>query len=342
MSANALLVRWAGGWSEVRDDASIAANGRREALLGLGAVHGRDEMERMARAQLVTYAETRTEVACDLKPVSLDDMPYLGFGVGDTITVPTREGGTAQDRVMALTVSEDDDGVLSFAPEINDVILRRPERTSQAIKKMVDGTMQGDSRIATPVANIQTNSGIYAPSAVSAGGLPPAAALSGHTDAPSGISMTPPPAEMLWMSASAGSYVEAVDAGDVGFDDGGTVIKTLQTCDLLIVMNGFWNRTSDVGGLQVGVWIDATTIDDAQVDEFPDGFIDLYEGRLKNADYTGLSHAGMTFARSYRCTPGCLIVATIDQDTGATRECYWKLSLVILEPTTFTALGGET
>lgn len=152
MAANALLVRWFYGWSEVRDDAAIAANGRREALLGIGAAHSREEMVRVAQSQLAIFADTRTEISADVVPVDETDTPYLGFNIGDTITVPGMDGTPTAERVMAVTVSEDDNGYLTYAPEIKDVILGRQERQAQTIKKMADGTLDGASKPAQPVA----------------------------------------------------------------------------------------------------------------------------------------------------------------------------------------------
>lgn len=154
---NALLVRWAGGWHEVVDDASVTTHGRREALLGLGAVQSLGELERVAREQLRIYGEPRIEISADVEPVDDTDTPYLGYLVGDTIEVPGMSGALGRERVLALTVAEDQDGNITFAPELRNVLLSRNERIEQAIKKMSDGTLRGDSKVATPVSQISGN-----------------------------------------------------------------------------------------------------------------------------------------------------------------------------------------
>lgn len=309
MAANALLVRWAGGWSEVRDDTAIAAGGRREALLGLGAVHGRDEMDRMARAQLDTYAQARTEVACDLVPVDETDTPYLAFGVGDTVTVPTVDGGTTQDRIVALTVTEDDDGVISFAPEINDVVLRRPERQSQALKKMVDGTMAGDSRVATPVARIQTDSGIYAATAaVAPAGLPPAAKATGAGVLSSGSAVEFP--AVGWTISEALSPYLSLD------DD--NAIQVLQPCDLLVFYKVLFQRPALTGLLLGYVQYDLVTPS-----------TELYIGPFDSA-------AGATDSSAFESMSFTLLRADADarirpwvrQDMGVDANISWELAFL--------------
>lgn len=152
---NALLVRWAGGWTEVTDTASIAAHGRQGGLLGLGAAQTVEEAQRIATEQFATFADPREALTVDLVPVDDTDRPYPGFLIGDTVTAPLRDTPTSE-RVIALTVAQDDDGQVSYVPELHDVILAAQERHEQALKKMADGTMRGDSVVATPVSAIST------------------------------------------------------------------------------------------------------------------------------------------------------------------------------------------
>ena len=148
MPVNALLVRWGSGWGERTDATSIAAHTRTEATLGLGALASRSAMERVADGQLSVYRNPREQVDAGIEP-SLDaDTPYIGYRVGDVVTVE----GVAQ-RVVSITVSFDSDGRAVFNPTFNDVILGQQERFAQAIKKMINGTLRGDSKVAQPVAS---------------------------------------------------------------------------------------------------------------------------------------------------------------------------------------------
>lgn len=154
MQANALLVRYTLGWLERTDPAAITADGRKEALLGIGAIQSAAEANRIADQQLAVYADVRTAIAADLEPVGPADTPYLAFGVGDTITVDDYDGTPVEERVISMTVTEDEDGNLTYAPELKDVILGGQERFAQNLKKMADGTMRGDSKVATPVTSV--------------------------------------------------------------------------------------------------------------------------------------------------------------------------------------------
>ncbi len=142
----ALLVRWSGGWLEVTDAPGIEAYGRREALIGLGAVQSTAEAERVARQQLAIYATPRT--AIQVAPVDTATVPLLG----DRVTVPDIDGTPVLERVMSRTFTEDDDGLVTFAADVRDVILADRERWEQALKKMSDGTLRGDTKVATPAS----------------------------------------------------------------------------------------------------------------------------------------------------------------------------------------------
>lgn len=150
MPINALLVRWDGGWREVRNEASIATFGRREALLGLGALQSPQEVDRVAGQQLAIFANPRMAIAADHAPIGDVDRPFFDYNVADTITVPDYGGGTITQRVRALSGAEDDNGEITYSPELGDLILEAQERELQAIKKMADGTLDGESPVATP------------------------------------------------------------------------------------------------------------------------------------------------------------------------------------------------
>lgn len=152
MPSNVMLVRWAGGWTEETNTAGVTAWGRREAMLSLGAVQSEVEAQRIAGRQLNQFADVRVEITADVEPISSADTPYLAFRVGDTVTVPGFDGSATDERVRAITVSRDEDGVLSFVPELKDRILDEYERSQLALKKMDNGTMRGQAPVASPVS----------------------------------------------------------------------------------------------------------------------------------------------------------------------------------------------
>lgn len=150
--ANVLLIRYHGGWTEIRDDASITARGRRTQLLTLGAAQTKDEAERIGREQLAIYADERVAITAGLRPRVSSDRPYPGFLVADHVSVPAYDGTSANERVIGLTITEDENGTVTYVPELKDPILTTQERHEANLKKMADGTVSGTSSVATPVS----------------------------------------------------------------------------------------------------------------------------------------------------------------------------------------------
>lgn len=151
MAINALLVRSLTGWSEVfRSTGSF----RREACLGLGAQQSPEEAARIANAQLDIYAAPRTEIAADVKPRDATEMPFMAYRPGDYIVAPDWDGTRNDERVLSVGCAMDDNGMITFSVELKDRILGERERTEQALKKMVNGTLRGNSKVATPTALI--------------------------------------------------------------------------------------------------------------------------------------------------------------------------------------------
>lgn len=175
MIAKRLLVRWSFGWYEVTDTSGytpemfadpgtpdsaifddelwIDAPVMTEAMLSLGSSQDMAGMLMLARGQLAIYANPRTEIGADLAPVEEADTPYLSFRVGDKVTVPDIGGTPVVERVMAITVTENEDGEPSFAPELKDIILTDQERWQANLDKMANGTVSGQSKVATPTTD---------------------------------------------------------------------------------------------------------------------------------------------------------------------------------------------
>lgn len=165
-TATELLVRWPGGWHLV--DATPIGARKKRAVLGLGNAPSIAEVERIARAELAKYALERPSITIGIEPIDDTDRPYVAFVVADRITVPERSllSGSLE-RVVALTVAEDENGRIGYAAEIVEVEKTQEERLEITGKKFSDGTLRGDSRVSTPTAQI---SGAVGPSC-----CPPAA-----------------------------------------------------------------------------------------------------------------------------------------------------------------------
>lgn len=171
MIVTALLVKWSQGWAEVVNPSAITQWGRREALLGLGACQSIEEVNGVGNQQLIYFGDPRTEIGVDLVPTGPADLPYVAFRVGDTITLPDVPSRVpASERVQAITVTMDDDGVITYAPELRDIQLDDREKFAEAIEKMANGTLDGESKVGQPLWPLipQPN---RAPPAPTGGGL---------------------------------------------------------------------------------------------------------------------------------------------------------------------------
>ena len=152
-SANALLVRWNGGYTSVVDAASIAVHGRREQLLTLGAVHDRALAVQVAQAVLAQYANPTVGIAAGLESVGGDE-PYVDFTVGDLILAPDETGAIVQVRTVGVTVTEDEIGAVSYTPELGTLRQEVGVRLQRWLQKLGPGTLDGAVTVGSPPAPI--------------------------------------------------------------------------------------------------------------------------------------------------------------------------------------------
>lgn len=116
---NALLVRWAQGWLEVTDAASITAHGRHEDFLSAGDANTPQEAQRVAEALLARIAWPSETITIAIEAgLGSADTPYTDFVTGDVITAPDHTGTPTTWRVKGFTVSEDAAGNPIYVPEI--------------------------------------------------------------------------------------------------------------------------------------------------------------------------------------------------------------------------------
>ncbi len=169
MITTALLVRWFDGWHEVNYAPGITKWGRKEATLGIGASKSIVEVDTVSRRQLEIFFDPRTEIAGDVFPRGEADMPIVAFTTADRIVVPDTPGRPpSNERVQSITATQDDDGRVTYAVELRDVLLDERERFAETIAKMANGTLDGNSRVAQPVAMVEGQSADCCPPAVPA------------------------------------------------------------------------------------------------------------------------------------------------------------------------------
>lgn len=115
---SAALVRWAGGY--VEQTHALAATRRRVRLLTVGNAPSPAEGQRVAVGQLNRDAAPREVVRVGLLPTGAGDTPYVsGWTVGSLVTVEAASGTFAR-KTVRLIVSEDEDGVETFVPELEE------------------------------------------------------------------------------------------------------------------------------------------------------------------------------------------------------------------------------
>lgn len=123
MPTTVFLCRWNRGWSEVSIPTRVTTYGRREAMLSLGAQQSIQEVVRLATAELSgLFAKNREQMTVEHHPQSLSETPYVGYKPSDRVTVDDFDGDSTTLQVLSMTVTEDDDGQLSFVPVIGDII----------------------------------------------------------------------------------------------------------------------------------------------------------------------------------------------------------------------------
>lgn len=148
--ANYLLVRWSGGYVLVEDAASQTAHGVKQALLTLSNITDEDEATRIGQATLGFSASPRVAAAAGIEPTGAGDSPFTDWDLGDTLVAPDETGATSAQRVVSITVAEDDNGDATFAPELRDTLTVQEERLNRWMKRLINGSLRGQSNSAAP------------------------------------------------------------------------------------------------------------------------------------------------------------------------------------------------
>lgn len=157
MPTNFLLLRWSEGWAELGDGPSVAAYGRKEGFLSLGAQQSIQEVYRQAERELAVSALIREQAAVVHYPQDLTETPWVAYLPGDQLTVDDFYGTATTPRVTSCALTEDEDGNLTFVPTLGDELIGLEEagqeqRLEQAARKMINGTLGGVGRMGTPPA----------------------------------------------------------------------------------------------------------------------------------------------------------------------------------------------
>lgn len=151
----ALAVCWRDKWVTETDATAAATYGLNMDTLGLVAAT-EEEARQAAREQLAIFSRERCETTVELRD-DPDCRPYWQWNTADWLLCDDDASETptqSDQRVHSITVSEDENGIVSVAPTVGDLMRDAQFRHERAIKKIGLGTMDGRSDVANPVSTI--------------------------------------------------------------------------------------------------------------------------------------------------------------------------------------------
>lgn len=141
--ANRLKVQWAKGFVWVDDLAAQAAYGAVvEDTYSTEAGFPADA-ERLGRIELARRVrDSDVAVRVAIEPVSGADTPYVGYQIGDFVTIPTDAGGTEEVQVLTIGCSSDEKGYAVWSLELNHPWLNFEESQAKLLRA-IGGKSQG-------------------------------------------------------------------------------------------------------------------------------------------------------------------------------------------------------
>lgn len=156
---NVVLIRWGDGFIEGVVDDSVTEWGRRESMLSISNVTSGPSALWTAYATIVPISQPETSIVVGIEPVDTTDQPYEAFGIGDTVTAPDIDGTPTEYRVAAISCQEDEDGNLTWFPELATARDIQEQRWERWLRRTANGTLEGRSRAATPTSPSIINAG---------------------------------------------------------------------------------------------------------------------------------------------------------------------------------------
>lgn len=124
MITTVMLVNWHHGWSEITYPTAILSFGRREARLDLGAQQSKQEVVRLANAELGgIFAKFREQITVEHRPKNLLETPYIGYIPTSIIYAENFSGDPTAFPVTSISVAEDENGQITFLPTLGDKIM---------------------------------------------------------------------------------------------------------------------------------------------------------------------------------------------------------------------------
>lgn len=143
--ANRLRISYKHGYTDVEDAASIAAVGVFPDFLDLGDVDTETTAKGIGTRQLALRKAPSYAHRLALLPAS--SLPYATFDNGDLVTHPDETGGSSTQRVRSITVTQDENGKVSYVLSTNDIRQEVQARQENWLKRDAMGTLAGGSRV---------------------------------------------------------------------------------------------------------------------------------------------------------------------------------------------------
>lgn len=159
MLKNALLIRYAGGWTELEDSSSIDTWGRREDLRTYGDAQSEDEAKRNARAELDILAQPLWSTTAGIQPTGTGDEPYADFGPGDWRTFPDETDTPDAMKVASIAGRGTPQGGVDWAITLRSRKDERERQVQRWVRRMSNGTGGGASQSSTPARPFSAGGG---------------------------------------------------------------------------------------------------------------------------------------------------------------------------------------
>lgn len=136
--ANVLLIRYAKGYAEVVDSASVAAHGRREDFLQLGQQPTIAQVQAIAQALFARISEHEVSITGTILPTG--PVGFVDYFPGDMVTCDGEDGPGAV-RVIAITVAEDANGVVQTIPQLSTLKEVQAMNLTRQVNRLVPGAL---------------------------------------------------------------------------------------------------------------------------------------------------------------------------------------------------------
>jgi len=156
---NVILIRWGDGFIEGVVEDSETTYGRKETLLSISNVTSGPSALWTAYATIVPISVPEVSIVVGIEPEDTGDEPYSAFDIGDAVTCDDIDGTPTSYRVAAISCNEDDDGNLSWFPELATARDIQAQRWERWLRRTANGTLDGRSRAATPTSPSIINAG---------------------------------------------------------------------------------------------------------------------------------------------------------------------------------------